>query len=403
VTLTRNLQQVAILSREYPPEVYGGAGVAVEYLSKELAKLLDVRVFCFGAERTDALVAAAYRPWEALDSGAPYAAALQTMSVNLLMAGDVGSADVVHTHTWYANFAGHLAKLLHGTPHVATAHSLEPLRPWKREQLGGGYALSCFCERTAYEAADAVVAVSQQMRADVLACYPRVDPDRVVVIHNGVDTSEFSPDHGLEALDRFGLDVERPLVVFAGRVTRQKGIDHLLDAAHKIDPAVQLVLLPSAADTPQIAEEMRAQAARLAEARDGVFWIEQMLPRPELIQLLSHATVFVCPSIYEPFGLVNLEAMACETAVVASAVGGILEVVVDGETGTLVRFAPTTDGHPADPVAFQDNLAQAINDLVADPERAARMGVAGRRRVLDQFAWSAIAARTIELYESLVR
>jgi alpha-maltose-1-phosphate synthase len=394
--------RVALLTKEYPPEIYGGAGVHVEYLARELSRLIDVEVHCFGKPRESDLVAAAYRPWEAIDTGAPHDAALRTMSVDLLMSAGVGGADLVHSHTWYVNFAGHLAKLLYGIPHVMTTHSLEPLRPWKAEQLGGGYALSCFCERTAVEAADAVIAVSGAMRDDVLDAYPAVDPDRVVIIHNGVDAEEFRPDAGTGALTRLGIDPERPSVVFVGRLTRQKGIDHLLTAAAQIDPAAQIVLLPSAPDTPEVGEEMRARAAVLAASRGGVLWLEEVLPRPELIQVLTHATVFVCPSVYEPFGLVNVEAMACGAAVVASAVGGIPEIVVDGETGLLVPFEPKPDGSPADRVAFAGGLAEAINTLVSDPERADRMGEAGRRRVVDHFSWTAIARQTTALYESLL-
>jgi alpha-maltose-1-phosphate synthase len=394
--------RVALLTREYPPEVYGGAGVHVEYLARELARLIDVEVHCFGAPRDSELVAA-YQPWEAIESQAPHDAALRTISVNLLMAAGASRADVVHTHTWYANFAGHLAKLIHKIPHVATTHSLEPMRPWKAEQLGGGYALSSFCGRTALEAADAVIAVSAAMRADVLAFYPAIDPERVTVIHNGVDTDEFHHDPGTAALERLGIDPERPAVVFIGRITRQKGIEHLLTAAADIDPAAQLVLFPTAPDTPEVGREMRARAAALAEARDGVHWIEEVLPRPELVQVLSHATALVCPSVYEPFGLVNVEAMACEAAVVATAVGGIPEIVVDGETCLLVGLEAGPDGGPADPKLLASDLAAAINQLVADPARARSMGQAGRRRVLERFAWPAIAAQTVALYESLTR
>ena len=394
--------QVALLTREYPPEIYGGAGVHVEYLAKELARLVDVEVHCFGQPRESPLVAAAYQPWDAIDSQNPHDAALRTLSVDLLMAAKVEGADIVHSHTWYANLAGHLAKLLHGVPHVVTSHSLEPLRPWKAEQLGGGYAVSSFCERTALEAADAVIAVSSAMRDDVLSCYPAIDPDRIVVIHNGVDTDEFCPDPGTAALSRLGIDPERPYVVFVGRVTRQKGIDHLLAAAEHLDPAYQLVLLPSAPDTPEVGDEMRARAAKLAGSRDGVLWIEEVLPRPELVQVLTNATVSVCPSVYEPFGLVNVEAMACETAVVASAVGGIPEIVIGGETGVLVPLEPGPDGNPADPARFAADLAAALNGLLADPDAARRMGKAGRQRALDRFSWSAIAAATVALYDTLI-
>jgi starch synthase len=393
--------RVALLTREYPPEIYGGAGVHVEYLSAELARRVDVDVHCFGKPRESDLVAGAYQPWEAISTGAPHDAALRTMSVDLLMAAGVAGADVVHSHTWYANFGGHLAKLLYGIPHVMTTHSLEPLRPWKAEQLGGGYALSCFCERTAVEAADAIIAVSAGMRADVLACYPGVDPDRVVVIHNAVDAGQFHPDPGTGALSRLGIDPDRPSVVFVGRLTRQKGIDHLLAAAGSIDADAQLVLLPTAPDTPEVGRELREMAKVVATERAGIFWIEKVLPRSELVQVLSHATVFVCPSVYEPFGLVNVEAMACGAPVVASAVGGIPEIVVDGETGLLVPIELRSDGQPADPTAFVARLADALNELVGDPGRARKMGEAGRRRVLAEFSWSGIAARTVALYEKL--
>ncbi|HVW33572.1 MAG TPA: glycogen synthase [Acidimicrobiia bacterium] len=392
--------RVALLTREYPPEIYGGAGVHVEYLSDHLAGLVDLGVYCFGRHRESPLVKAAFEPWEALGSGRPHDAALKTLSVDLLMAGAVEGADVVHTHTWYANFAGHLAKLLYDIPHVATTHSLEPRRPWKAEQLGGGYAVSSFCERTALESADAVIAVSGAMRADILACYPAIDPARVVVIHNGVDTDEFTPDRHTDALPPLGIDPGRPYVTFVGRITRQKGIDLLLDAAERFDPDTQLVLLPSAPDTPELGEEMRARAKALAQRRSGVLWLEQVLPRPELVQVLSNSAVAICPSVYEPFGLVNVEAMACGTAVVATDVGGIPEIVVDGETGVLVPIE-LEGGTPVDPAGFVVSLADAVNRLVADAALADRMGTAGRKRVVDEFSWPSIAARTVALYESL--
>jgi starch synthase len=319
------------------------------------------------------------------------------------MAAAVEGADLVHSHTWYANLAGHLARLLYDIPHVATTHSLEPLRPWKAEQLGGGYAVSSFCERTALEGADAVIAVSGSMRDDILGCYPAIDPVRVVVIHNGVDTEEFVPDHHTDALPPLGIDPGRPYVTFVGRITRQKGIDLLLSAAERFDPDTQLVLLPSAPDTPEVGEEMRARAAALAERRTGVLWIEQVLPRPQLIQVLSNSVVSICPSVYEPFGLVNVEAMACATAVVATDVGGIPEIVVDGETGILIHLELGPDGQPADPEAFVADLAAAVNGLVADPAAAERMGALGRKRAVEEFSWPAIAHRTVELYASLVR
>ena len=395
--------RVGILTREYPPEVYGGAGVHVEYLTQKLARHIDVQVHCFGAPRSSPLVAAAYQPWEALQGGRPEDAALAAMSVDLAMARGLEGVDLVHSHTWYANLAGHLAKLVWDVPHVCTSHSLEPLRPWKAEQLGGGYALSLFCERTALLSADAVIAVSEAMRRDLLACYPAVDPGRVHTIHNGIDAGAYVPDHDDAALVRHGIDPGRPLIVFVGRIARQKGIDHLLRAAPQIDRAAQLVLIASAPDTPEIAAETRElrDAARAAGA--SLVWIEEMVPRPELIQVLSHATAFVCPSIYEPFGLVNLEAMACEAAVVASAVGGIPEIVVDGETGYLVRCDP--EAVASDVVAarqFEATLAERINQLVADPDLATRLGTAGRRRVLERFTWEQVALRTVEVYRQAI-
>jgi starch synthase len=380
--------RVSILTREYPPEVYGGAGVHVTHMVEQLARLVDVDVQCFGGPR-DAPGVRAYQPWPAVDE-----AALGVMSVDLRMASGCRGADLVHTHTWYANLAGHLAKLLHGIPHVMTAHSLEPLRPWKREQLGGGYALSLFCERTAVESADAIVAVSAGMRGDILATYPSVDPQRVVVIHNGIDTDAWRPAPDDGTLTRLGIDPHLPSVVFVGRITRQKGVDHALAAADFIDPTAQVVFCAGAPDTPEIGAEMRERAAALAARRGGVFWIEEMLPRAELVQILTAATVFLCPSVYEPFGLTNLEAMACETPVVASAVGGIPEIVVEGETGMLVPY-------DSDPEGFAKALAVRVNELVFQPDRAAAMGRAGRLRAIEHFGWPAIAARTVALYERL--
>ena len=395
--------RVALLTREYPPEIYGGAGVHVEYLSEHLSGLVDLDVFCFGAARESGLVKAAYEPWEAIGSGRPHDAALKTLSVDLRMAAGVEGADIVHTHTWYANFAGHLSHLLYDIPHVATTHSLEPRRPWKAEQLGGGYAVSSFCERTALESAAAVIAVSGAMRDDVLDAYPSIDPGRVVVIHNGVDTEEFTPDPNTDGLPALGIDPDRPYVTFVGRITRQKGIDLLLSAAEHFDPGTQLVLLPSAPDTPEVGEEMRARATQLARQRTGVLWLEQVLPRPQLIQVLSHSAVALCPSVYEPFGLVNVEAMACGTAVVATDVGGIPEIVVDGETGVLVHLELGSDGQPVDPERFIRELAAAVNAIVADPATAERMGALGRKRAVAEFSWPSVATRTVELYSSLVR
>jgi starch synthase len=384
-----------LLTREYPPEVYGGAGVHVEYLARELAKRIELEVRCFGADREGAK---AFRPWDALKDANP---ALQTMSVDLEMAADASGADVVHSHTWYANFGGHVAKLLHGLPHVVTTHSLEPLRPWKAEQLGrGGYAVSSFCERTAVENADAVIAVSKAMQADVLRAYPAVDHARTTVIYNGIDTAEYAPDPRTDALEKHGVDPGAPTVLFVGRITRQKGLVHLLDAGLEIDPAAQLVFAAGAPDEPEIERATRERAERLRSQRN-VVWIEQMLPKEDVIQLLTHATVFAVPSIYEPLGIVNLEAMACETAVVASAVGGIPEVVVDGETGLLVPVELGPDGNPIDPKRFASDFAARTNELLADPARAESMGKAGRRRAVETFSWSAVADETSALYRRL--
>ena len=387
--------RIGLLSREYPPEVYGGAGVHVTHMAEQLSKLVDVEVHCFGAPR-DAPGVHAHQPWPALASARADEAALAVMSVDLEMASACRGADLVHSHTWYANLGGHLAKLLHGVPHVITAHSLEPLRPWKEEQLGGGYRLSLFCERTAVESADAIVAVSAGMRADILATYPSVDPDRVAVIHNGIDTDAWRPVPDRGALARLRIDPARPVVVFVGRITRQKGVDHALAAGQSIDPAAQLVFCAGAPDTPEIGAEMRQRAASLAARRGGVVWIEEMLPRADLLQILTAASVFLCPSVYEPFGLTNLEAMACETAVVASAVGGIPEIVVEGETGMLVPY------DPADPAGFATALAVRVNALLGAPDLAAAWGRAGRLRAVEHFGWPGVAARTVALYERLV-
>jgi starch synthase len=327
------------------------------------------------------------------------------MSIDLAMAAGAQGADVVHSHTWYANLAGHVAKLMYDVPHVATVHSLEPLRPWKAEQLGGGYALSSWCEQVALEGADAVIAVSEGMRRDVLACYPALEPDRVEVVYNGVDADEYAPDPATDVLERHGVDPARPSVVFVGRITRQKGVAHLLRAALQIDPDAQLVLAAGAPDTPEIAAEVTERMEQVRAERGGLIWLQEMLPKPEVIQLLSHATLFVCPSIYEPLGIVNLEAMACEAAVVASAVGGIVEVVDDGVTGRLVEFEAVADGsaEPADPDRFATDFAAAVNAMLADPEAAREMGRAGRRRVVERFSWPAIARETVAVYERLVR
>jgi starch synthase len=387
--------RAVLLTREYPPDVYGGAGVHVEYLARELEQLIDLEVRCFGAPRAGAL---AFSPWDALGDASP---ALQTMSVDLAMAAEF-DADVVHSHTWYANFGGHMAKLLHQVPHVVTTHSLEPMRPWKAEQLGaGGYAVSSFCERTAIEAADAIVAVSSAMRDDVRTAYPHVEPARIEVIYNGIDTDEYRFDERTDALDRHGVSADVPVVLFVGRITRQKGIVHLLDAALEIDDAAQLVFCAGAPDEPEIERATRERVERLRAQRDGVVWIKEMLPKADVIQLLSHAAVFCVPSIYEPLGIVNLEAMACGAPVVASGVGGIPEVVVDGETGLLVPVPLGTDGNPVDPARFASDFAQRVNELLADPARARRMGEAGRRRAVEEFNWRAVAERTVALYERI--
>jgi alpha-maltose-1-phosphate synthase len=386
--------RVDLLTREYPPDVYGGAGVHVEYLARDLRKLADVRVHCFGADRDEDGVAA-YR--EAAELAAANAA-LATFGVDLQMVAGCSGADVVHSHTWYAGLAGHLAKLLYGIPHVLTAHSLEPLRPWKAEQLGGGYALSSWAERTAVESADAIIAVSAGMRGDVLTAYPSVDPARIHVVHNGIDTDQYTPDHGTDVLAKHGIDPDRPTVVFVGRITRQKGLPYLLRAAAAFPPEVQLVLLAGAPDTPEISAEVTSLVSEL----DGVVWIPGMLPKAEVIQILTASTVFVCPSIYEPMGIVNLEAMACQTAVVATATGGIPEVVADGSTGILVPIDQAADGTPHDPDRFVADLAAAINGLVADPQRAAEMGRAGRARAVEHFSWTAAASKTLAIYEAAI-
>ncbi|MEU1530064.1 glycogen synthase [Streptomyces fagopyri] len=379
--------RVGLLTREYPPDVYGGAGVHVEFLARELRALTELDVHCWGEGAASGVVR--HRPWSSLDGAND---ALRTFSVDLAIAAALEGRELVHSHTWYANLAGHFGKLLHGIPHVMTAHSLEPLRPWKAEQLGGGYALSSWAERTAIESADAVIAVSGAMREDILACYPALDPAKVRVVHNGIDTSLYRPDHGTDVLDRVGVDTGRPYVLFVGRITRQKGVPQLLRAVRDIDPAVQVVLCAGAPDTPEIGREFRVLFQELSGVREGVHWIPQMLPRPDVIQLLTHAAVFVCPSVYEPLGIVNLEAMACGTAVVASRIGGIPEVVEDGVTGVLV----TVDED------FEAALARALDSVLADPPAARRMGQAGQERAVREFGWDAVARRTVQLYEEVL-
>ncbi len=380
------------MTREYPPEVYGGAGVHVTELVAQLRRLCEVDVHCMGAPRS---AASAYRPDPRLRGANP---ALGTLSTDLVMANAAAGASVVHSHTWYTGLAGHLAALLYDIPHVATAHSLEPLRPWKAEQLGGGYRLSSWVETTALNAADAVIAVSSDMRDDVLRLYPALDPSRVHVVRNGIDTDVWHPAHpqGDESvLARLGVDRSRPMVAFVGRITRQKGVAHLLAAAHRFSPDIQLVLCAGAPDTPEIAAEVTAAVTELARMRTGVFWIREMLPIVGIREILSAAMVFVCPSVYEPLGIVNLEAMACATAVVASDVGGIPEVVADGITGSLAHY------DPADPAGYEAGLADAVNALVADPEKAERYGRAGRQRCIDEFSWAHIAEQTLDIYRKV--
>ncbi len=383
--------RIGILTREYPPDVYGGAGVHVDFLVRELVKLADVEVHCMGDPRPGAIAHSEHNPL--LEGANP---ALRTLAADLAMADQTASCDIVHSHTWYANMGGHLAKLLHGIPHVVTSHSLEPQRPWKAEQLGGGYRVSSWAEKTAYEAADAVIAVSHGSRRDVMASYPDLDEAKVHVVHNGIDTDFYRPDPATDVMERLGVDLDRPSVVFVGRITRQKGVPHLLRAALQFDPAVQLVLLAGAADTPELAAETDDAVATLRANRDAVFLVSEMLPRDEVRQVLTHGTVFVCPSVYEPLGIVNLEAMACETAVVASDVGGIPEVVADGETGLLVHY------DAADPATFESELARAVNEVVTDPQRARSMGAAGRERAVAEFGWDAAARKTMDIYESVL-
>jgi alpha-maltose-1-phosphate synthase len=395
--------KIALLAREYPPEIYGGAGVHAEYLARELVRHVDLAVHCFGEPRQAPEVAGTYQPWAALGGGAPHMAALRTLSVDLAMAAAVEGAALVHTHTWYANFAGHLARMIHGVPHVMTSHSLEPLRPWKAEQLGGGYALSSFCEQISIESADAVIAVSRGMRADILASYPRVEPERVVVIHNGIDPEEYQPRPEPALLDRHGIRADRPFAMFVGRITRQKGVVHLLEAWRHVKPGAQLVLCAGEPDTPEIAAEFRRLVDELRAAGGEVVWIETMLPRPEVIGLLSQARLFVCPSVYEPFGIVNLEAMACGLPVVATAVGGIPEIVIEGTTGFLVAYEPAdAAGTPRDPGAMARDLAARIDRLLVDPALSAQLGAAGRERVVSTFSWAAVAERTAGLYRDLI-
>jgi starch synthase len=388
--------RVDIITKEYPPEIYGGAGVHVTELVKALRERMDVQVRAFGAARDEAGTTSYGVPAELADANG----AIQTLGTDLEIVTDVAGADVVHSHTWYANFAGHLSSLLHGIPHIVTAHSLEPLRPWKAEQLGGGYAVSSYIEKTAYEGAAAIIAVSEGMRADILRSYPALDPADVRVIYNGIDVEAWHPVDDPAVLGDYGIDPARPSVVFVGRITRQKGLPYLLRAVAQLPPEVQIVLCAGAPDTAQILAEVEGLVRELQTTRDGVVWIDKLLPRHELCAILTAATTFVCPSVYEPLGIVNLEAMACGAAVVGTATGGIPEVVVDGVTGRLVPIEQVQDGTgtPVDPETFVDDLARVLAEVVSDPDRARGYGRAGRERAAKDFSWGAIGETTAALY-----
>lgn len=394
-----------MMTKEYPPEIYGGAGVHVTELTRFMRGLdgVDVDVHCMGAPRDEADVYVHGVDPELKDANA----SIKTLSTGLRMANAAAATDidVVHSHTWYSGLGGHLTGLLKGIPHVATAHSLEPHRPWKREQLGGGYDVSSWSERNAMEYADAVIAVSARMKDAILDAYPRISPDKVHVVLNGIDTELWYPrptweeskeQNGWSVLEELGVDPSRPMVAFVGRITRQKGVAHLVKAASLFDDGVQLVLCAGAPDTPEIAKETEQLVHDLQEKRDGIFWVQDMLPKEKIQEILTAADSFVCPSIYEPLGIVNLEAMACGTAVVASDVGGIPEVVVDGETGTLVHY------DESDPEGFERGIATAVNNMVADRDRAAKVGQAGKKRAEDVFSWENIAEQTVEVYKSLM-
>jgi starch synthase len=437
--------RVGLMTREYPPYVYGGAGVHVEYLSREMAKSIEVDVYAWGETpdsdslddpqlpRNPNLQVHFEQPWPLISNGtqAKFKGALEALSLNLLQNLHLEKLDVIHTHTWYVAMAGFLAKKLYGIPFVLTTHSLEPLRAWKAEQLGTGYALSSWMERTAILDADAIVAVSNGTRDDIVKAYPEVDPSRIHVIYNGIDLEQYQYTPEMSALEKYGVDPEKPYVLFVGRITRQKGVTHLVEAIQYLPAGTQVVLCAGAPDTPEIADEMRAKVEAVRRYTPGsqeaavenfttngghsiatgdptgtghnLVWIEQMVTREEAIQLYSHCAVFCCPSVYEPFGIINLEAMACRAPVVASATGGILEVVVDEETGHLVAFdADPVTTFPMDPAKFAKDLAARITGLLRDPKKAQRMGEAGRKRVEEHFSWTAIAAQTIKLYESLI-
>jgi starch synthase len=399
--------RVGLMTREYPPYVYGGAGVHVEYLSRELAKTIEVEVHCWGDQFSDDgnLHVRGDEPWSRITEGTreKFKAALETFSLNLAQMTSIAAIDIVHTHTWYVSMAGFFAKKLYKIPFVLTTHSLEPLRAWKAEQLGSGYAMSSWMERTAILDADAVIAVSQGTKADILRAYPEIDASRIHVIYNGIDLREYQKTSDTTALTEYRIDPSQPYVLFVGRITRQKGVTHLVDAIPHLPADIQVVLCAGAPDTPEIAAEMREKIEWVRTINPRVIWIDKMLSKPEAIQLYSNCSVFCCPSVYEPFGIINLEAMACRAPVVASATGGILEVVVDGVTGYLVPFEqdPVTS-FPLHPEKFSRDLAAKLSEVLADPEKARRFGDAGRKRVEENFSWSAIAEQTIDLYRRLI-
>ena len=398
--------RVGLFTREYPPHVYGGAGVHVEYLSREMARKIEVDVRCWGKQESHEgnLHVHGQEPWSEITQGTEekFKGALEALSLNLTQIKALSGIDVAHTHTWYVSMAGFLAKKLYNIPFVLTTHSLEPLRAWKAEQLGTGYAMSSWMEKTAMLDADAIIAVSSGTKDDILRAYP-VDPERVHIIYNGIDLQQYQKTTETSALTEHGVDLSLPYVLFVGRITRQKGVTHLVDAIRYLPPGTQVVLCAGAPDTPEISEELKRKVAESRTFNPRLLWIDKMLSKQEAIQLYSHATVFCCPSVYEPFGIINLEAMACKAAVVASATGGIKEVVVDGETGYLVPFAqdPVTS-FPLDPDRFARDLAAKLTELLADPEKCKRFGEAGRKRAEKKFSWTSIADQTIALYQSLI-
>lgn len=381
--------KVGMITKEWPPLIYGGAGVHVSNLVTALTEIPDIasEVHCFGPKREDAC------NYELHGDLASINPALQALLIDSDIASKLAGVDIAHSHTWYANFAGYLASTMHNIPHVVTAHSLEPLRPWKAEQLGGGYQISSWAEKISYENADAIIAVSDGMRADVLAAYPHVNPDKVHTIRNGINTSKFMPERDDSLLKNLGIAT--PYALFVGRITRQKGLAHLLRAWHQVSPEYSLVLAAGSPDEPAIGAEVEELIAELSQERGNIHWIKEMLPHKELTSLLTHAQTFLCPSIYEPLGIVNLEAMACETAVVASRVGGIPEVVADGETGLLVDYSTEHE-------TFETNFAAAINTVMSDSSLANRYGKAGRKRTVAEFGWDKVATQTTNLYRSVI-